>query len=153
MINAVLGYISCGDEVLMMHRNKKQNDIHEGKWNGLGGKIEAGESPDEAFVREVREESGIVLEKFKLRSVLTFPKFDGTNDWYVFLYEASVTSKNVQICSEGTLEWIKWKDVWQLNLWEGDYCFLKALRDSNQFFSGKFVYSDGKLESYALELY
>ena len=37
----------------LVHRNKKANDIHEGKWNGLGGKFEAGETPEECIIREV----------------------------------------------------------------------------------------------------
>lgn len=153
MINAVLCYISCGDDVLMMHRNKKKNDIHEGKWNGVGGKLESEESPDEALVREVFEETGITMDSFKMRGILTFPKFDGEKDWYVFLYEGFVTCKNISHCTEGSLEWKRWDQVWDLNLWEGDRYFLKELHASDQFFSGKFVYSDGKLQSYALKLY
>jgi 8-oxo-dGTP diphosphatase len=35
---------------------QKANDIHEGKWNGLGGKFEAGETPEEYIIREIYEE-------------------------------------------------------------------------------------------------
>jgi len=37
----------------MVYRNKKVNDIHEGKWNGLGGKFEEGETPEECVIREI----------------------------------------------------------------------------------------------------
>ena len=67
------------------HRNKKANDIHEGKWNGLGGKFEAGETPEECLIREVYEESGLSIDNPRLRGLLIFPNFKG-NDWYVFVF-------------------------------------------------------------------
>ena len=57
MIIATLCYINDGKKTLMLHRIKKANDIHQGKWNGLGGKLEQGESPEECVIREVNEES------------------------------------------------------------------------------------------------
>ena len=77
MINATLCYVKNGNKTLMLHRIKKENDIHEGKWNGLGGKMEAGETPEECVIREVREESGLQIQNPALRGVLTFPNFDG----------------------------------------------------------------------------
>ena len=56
---ATLCYIKDNGLTLMMHRIKKADDIHAGKWNGLGGKLEAGESPEQCVIREVREEAGI----------------------------------------------------------------------------------------------
>jgi 8-oxo-dGTP diphosphatase len=56
MKTGTLCYITSGDKVLMMHRNKKKGDIHKGKYNGLGGKLKAGETPEECVVREVKEE-------------------------------------------------------------------------------------------------
>ena len=38
---ATLCYVIDDDKTLMLYRNKKENDYHEGKWNGLGGKFEA----------------------------------------------------------------------------------------------------------------
>ncbi|MEY3197958.1 MAG: hypothetical protein RL023_812 [Candidatus Parcubacteria bacterium] len=54
---ATLIYVLHQDKVLMLHRTKKANDVHEGKWNGLGGKFEAGETPEECMLRELEEES------------------------------------------------------------------------------------------------
>jgi ADP-ribose pyrophosphatase YjhB (NUDIX family) len=69
------------------HLNKKANDIHEGKWNGLGGKFEAGETPEKCVIREVYEESGLLIREPKLCGLLVFPRFKG-NDWYVFVFTA-----------------------------------------------------------------
>ena len=68
------------------HRNKKANDIHEGKWN-VGGKFEAGESPEECVIREILEEPGLAIQDPKLCGLLMFPNFKG-NDWYVFVFTA-----------------------------------------------------------------
>ena len=53
MINTTLCYIEHGDEYLMLHRVKKENDINRDKWIGLGGKFEKDESPEECLLREV----------------------------------------------------------------------------------------------------
>ena len=77
---ATLCYIRDGEKTLMLHRNKKANDMHEGKWNGLGGKVEGGESPEACAIREVLEESGLVVSKPQYKGFITFPNFDGEND-------------------------------------------------------------------------
>lgn len=51
MLLATLCYIKRDGYTLMVYHNK--NDIHQGKWNGLGGKFEPGESPEECVKREV----------------------------------------------------------------------------------------------------
>ena len=87
MILATLCYVKRDGHTLMIHRNKRPNDIHEGKWNGLGGKFEAGESPEDCVIREVSEESGLIIRAPHLHGILTFTNFKG-NDWYVFVYTA-----------------------------------------------------------------
>jgi len=85
---ATLCYIkdNSTNKTLMLYRNKKENDYHEGKWNGLGGKFELGETPEECAIRELKEESGLTVENPKLKGLLTFPNFDGVDDWYVFVF-------------------------------------------------------------------
>src|SRR3954447_18904102 len=76
---ATLCYVRDGvgkkGRTLMLHRIKKANDMHAGKWNGLGGKVEGGESPEECALREVWEESGLRMINPVLRGVITFPQF------------------------------------------------------------------------------
>lgn len=74
MINATLCYVKNGNKTLMLHRVKKENDIHEGKWNGLGGKMEAGETPEECVIREVREESGLQIQNPAFKRCAHFSK-------------------------------------------------------------------------------
>jgi 8-oxo-dGTP diphosphatase len=142
---ATLCYVKHEGQTLMLHRVKKQNDIHEGKWNGLGGKFDPGETPEECVAREVLEESGLIISDPILKGFLTFPAFDGDEDWYVFVYIATEFSGDLIVSPEGNLEWIDDADVLNLPLWEGDQIFLEWMT-KHRYFSGKFTYAaDGRL--------
>lgn len=130
----------------MVHRNRKANDIHEGKWNGLGGKFEAGESPEECVIREVHEESGLSIHQPKLCGLIMFPNFKG-NDWYVFVFTATEFSGDLIDSPEGQLEWIKDHELTGLNLWESDPIFFPWI-EKGEFFSAKFAYDGDKLLGY-----
>jgi 8-oxo-dGTP diphosphatase len=146
MILATLCYIKRDGYTLMVHRNKKVNDIHEGKWNGLGGKFEAGESPEECVIREVYEESGLSIRNPKLCGLLTFPNFKGF-DWYVFVFTATEFSGELIDSPEGKLEWIKDEVLTNLNLWDSDHVFFPWIREGN-FFSAKFENEEDKMRRY-----
>ena len=127
----------------LVHRNKKVNDIHEGKWNGLGGKFEAGETPEECVVREVYEESGLSIRSPKLCGLLMFPKFKG-QDCYVFVFTASEFSGELIDSPEGKLEWIPDEKVLDLNLWVSDHIFMPWIREG-KLFSAKFEYEGDEM--------
>ena len=130
-------------KTLMMHRVKKENDYHEGKWNGLGGKFEQGESPEECAIREVKEESGLTMVEPRMHGFITFPKFDGVDDWYVFIFTSERYEGELIDSTEGNLEWIPNEKVTLLNLWEGDRIFIEWLY-KDKFFSAKFNYENGR---------
>ncbi len=123
-----------------------------GKWNGLGGKLDAGESPEDCVVRELREESGLTVLAPRLRGMLTFPAFKPGEDWLVFVYTADRFEGELGPCAEGDLEWVPDAKIASLPLWEGDKIFLPWL-DGDKFFSGKFVYRDGRLVSHDASFY
>lgn len=141
---ATLCYVRRDSQTLMVHRIKKANDMHQGKWNGLGGKLEPGETPEECAIREIREESGLVITDPLLKGVLTFPAFANDEDWYAFVFVARQFTGELIDSPEGRLAWIEDVDLSSLNLWEGDRIFLPWLEKPG-FFSGKFVYKGGKL--------
>jgi len=152
MILATLCYIKHNGKTLMIHRNKKPNDIHEGKWNGLGGKFEAGETPEECIRREVQEEAGLVVQNPRLHGLLMFPKFKGY-DWYVFVFTANgFEGELIESSPEGRLEWIDNEKLTSLNLWESDHIFLPWLEDE-KFFSAKFEYDDEVMQGYDVTFY
>ncbi|MDK9709940.1 NUDIX hydrolase [Acidaminobacter sp.] len=150
---AVLCYVEHDDSVLMLHRNKRKNDYHLGKWNGLGGKFLPGESPEQCLLREVREESGLEPVTYSLRGIITFPLFDGVEDWYTFVYTASTAKKEVIDPEEGTLAWIPRSEVPDLNLWEGDRIFLDWVFNRTEFFSAVFRYQAGEFKDYEVVFY
>ena len=147
-----LCYIKKDDKTLMLHRIIKKNDIHEGKYNGLGGKMEAGESPEECIIREVEEESGLLISNPHLCGVLTFPAFDHMTDWYVFVFTATQFSGDLIESDEGILQWVDDDKLLDLPLWDGDQIFIPLL-SQGQFFSGKFIYENGKLVEHVLNFY
>lgn len=149
---ATLCYVFNGNKVLMINRNKRANDMHLGKWNGLGGKFNQGETPEECVIREVYEESGLIIKNPKLKGFLTFPAFDDEEDWYVFVFTATEFTGNLKESEEGELEWIEWENVFNLPLWEGDKYFLEWLKD-DKFFSAKFIYKGSKFISHSVVFY
>jgi 8-oxo-dGTP diphosphatase len=149
---ATLVYVKRNGQTLMIHRVKKANDFHEGKWNGLGGKFEAGETPEECAVREVCEEAGLEIRNLRLHGFITFPAFDGIDDWYVFLLTARDFTGELIDSPEGRLEWIDDAQIPNLNLWDGDKIFLPWL-DQEKFFSAKFEYDRGRMTRYDVRFY
>lgn len=149
---ATLCYLMDGERTLMLHRIKKKNDFHEGKWNGLGGKFEAGETPEECAIREIKEECGLLMKNPRLHGFITFPMFDGKKDWYVFLFTAREFEGELIDSHEGVLEWIPNDKLLKLNLWEGDQIFIPWLFQE-KFFSAKFIYEDGNFVSHSVEFY
>ncbi len=152
MILATLCYVKHAGKTLMIHRVKKANDVHQGKWNGLGGKLDPGETPEECVVREVWEESGLRIHNPELKGFLTFPGFANDEDWYAFVFVAREFEGELIESPEGPLEWIPDEQLSRLPLWEGDYIFLPWL-DQGRFFSGKFTYKDGRLVEYTVVFY
>ncbi len=149
----VLAYLKKGNRTLMLHRNKKKDDHHKGKWNGLGGKFEVGESPEMCLEREVYEESGLKVEKATLCGFITFPMFDAEEDWYVFVYTVEKFSGMLKPSDEGELHWIENDKLLELNLWEGDRVFMPWLVQ-DKFFSAVFYYDNkGNFKDYEVVFY
>ena len=151
MILATLCYVKCDGKTLMVYRNRKPNDIHEGKWNGLGGKLEAGESPEECVRREVEEEAGLVIQNPCLHGLVMFPGFKG-HDWYVFVFTATEFEGELIESPEGELDWIDDAKLTTLNLWPSDLLFLPWL-EQEEFFSAKFIYEGEEFKRYKVVFY
>ena len=139
-----LCYIEQNDCYLMMHRINKKNDANEGKWIGVGGHFEADESPEECLIREVYEETGLNLTRYRLRGIITFVS-DKWDSEYMHLYTADGFEGEMIACTEGNLEWVAKEDVVHLNLWEGDLIFHRLLDEDAPFFSLKLTYEGEQL--------
>lgn len=133
---------------LMLHRIKKKEDINKGKWIGVGGKLERGESPEECLMREVREETGFELKGFAFRGLISFIYADKDPE-YIFVYTStefdtgSSDEMPVPQCDEGVFKWVPKDEVMKLELWEGDrYMLSYLLRDRTESFSLKLCYNE-----------
>ena len=139
MKNTTLCYLQKDGCYLMLHRTKKKNDENEGKWIGVGGKIEEGESPDECVCREVLEETGLTMTQWRYRGIVTFVS-DIWPTEYMHLFHADGFRGEVKSCDEGVLEWLPKSDLYSLPMWEGDRIFLDLLDKDVPFFSLKLCY-------------
>lgn len=143
MINTTLCYLEKDGRYLMLYRNKKKNDINEGKWIGIGGKFEKGETPDQCLLREVYEETGLKLKSYDYRGLIHFiPDNAEAEDMY--LYTSQEFTGDLTVCSEGELAWIDKNKIFDLNLWEGDKVFLKKMINGERGFEISLYYMDDK---------
>ena len=144
MRNTTLCYIRRGGDTLLLHRVKKENDENRDKWIGIGGKFEEGESPEDCLQREVREETGLTLDAWRYRGIVTFV----SDEWgteYMHLFTADAFHGEVRDCDEGVLEWLPWERLPQLPIWEGDKIFLRLIDEDAPFFSLKLRYTGDRL--------
>lgn len=152
-IVATLGYVLSPDrsQVLLIHRTARQDDQHLGKYNGLGGKLEADEDVVAGMRREILEEAGIHCDELVLRGTISWPGFGkGGEDWlgFVFLitrYSGEPFTAN----AEGALEWVPVERILDLPLWDGDRHFLQLVFDADpRAFHGVMPYRDGRMVSW-----
>jgi len=153
-ILATLGYVLSPDRqrVLMIHRNARPDDQHLGKYNGLGGKLEADEDAAAGMCREIREEAGIECLQLSLRGTINWPGFGKRGeDWFGFLFLIThFSGVPFERNPEGSLEWIAWKDLPQLPMWEGDLLFLPLVFDADpRPFHGVMPYANGRMVSWS----
>ncbi len=144
-----LCYLEDGDRYLLLHRVKKEHDENRDKWIGVGGKFEEGESPEECLLREVREETGLTLTRYRYRGIVTFVS-DVCPCEYMHLFTADRWEGTETTCDEGDLAWMKKSDFRNLPMWAGDRIFLDLLDRNTPFFSLKLVYRGEALTAAAL---
>ncbi len=149
MINTTLCYIEQENKYLMLHRIKKENDLNKDKWIGIGGKFEDKESPEDCLLREVKEETGLTLNSFAYKGIVTFVS-DKYPTEYMHLFKSDSFVGTLKECDEGVLEWVEKEFILSLPLWEGDKIFLKLLDENVPFFSLKLEYCGDRLQSAVL---
>lgn len=148
-----LCYIEKDEKYLMLHRVKKKNDINHDKWIGVGGHAKLEESPEECLIREVKEETGLLLTSYRFRGLITFVS-DVCAPEIMCLFTADDFEGNIIECNEGNLEWIDKSEILKLPTWEGDELFLKLLlADEKRFFTMKVVYEKDKLVEHSINFY
>lgn len=144
MKNTTLCYIEQDNTYLLLHRVKKQNDENHDKWIGIGGKFEENESPEDCLLREVGEETGLRLTRWRYCGLVTFVS-DCWEGEYMHLFHADGFEGTLRECDEGELQWVKKSDFAALEQWEGDRIFLRLMESGAPFFSLKLRYEGDRL--------
>lgn len=128
----MLCYIESGGKYLMLLRNRKSDDPNRGKWIGVGGKTEPGETPEEAARREIREETGLTVLDMQSFGRVNFIS-DVWEGEIMHLFLVTDFTGELTGCDEGELHWIDREKVFDLRLWDGDRIFLQYLMDGRRF--------------------
>ena len=146
-ILATLGFVMSPDgrRVLLVHRNRRPDDAHQGRYNGLGGKVERDEDIVSCMRREIREESGLECADLVLRGTVSWPGFGkGGEDWFGFLFRIDrFTGTPWTENADGPLMWVEVERVTELPLWEGDRHFLPLVFAEGRQFHGVMPYREG----------
>ena len=145
MVKTVLCYLKKNDSYLMLFRNKKKDDFNKGKWIGVGGHVESNETPDEAAIREVKEETNFDVHSLKCAGEVLF--VDDNMNMMMYVYEITDFSGKQIECNEGTLKWIPIKDIYDYPMWEGDKAFLPLLINHESYFKMTLTYKNDELLS------
>ena len=146
MKETTLCYLERGEEVLLLHRTKKSSDPNEGKWIGVGGKLEPGETPEACMRREIEEETGLLVTDYAYRGIVDF----FSDQWppeRMHLFTVTAWDGTQRECDEGVLQWVPKADMESLPMWEGDRIFLRLLRENAPFFRLRLVYEGDTLVS------
>ncbi len=151
MLNTTLCYIEKDEKYLMLHRVKKKNDMNHDKWIGIGGKLEAKESPFDSARREILEETGLIVDALSYRGIITFVSDEFGTEYMHLFHTTQFEGEIREDCDEGNLEWIEKERLLSLPIWEGDKIFLTLMDQKVPFFSLKLCYKGDTLISHALE--
>jgi 8-oxo-dGTP diphosphatase len=154
---ATLGYVLSKDasSVLLVHRNKRVDDIHYGKFNGLGGKLEPHEDIVSGMRREIKEEADIEAVQLALRGTINWPGFGNNGqDWFGFIFRIDSWNGIPKMeNNEGSLEWVKLSDLGSINFWESDRHWLHMVFENDtQAFHGIAPFQNGRMVSWSCTL-
>ena len=144
MDETVLVYIEKDGKYLLIYRNKKKNDMNQGKYIGIGGHIEKGETKEEALIREVKEETDLIINSYKYRAKLLFINDDYSEIMHLFTSD-DASGELTNDCNEGELVWVDKDKILDLPTWEGDRAFLKIMEETEDYFEMTLKYKDDQL--------
>lgn len=147
-IRRTLLFLRSGDQLLLA---MKKRGFGEGKWNGVGGKIEAGESLEDALVRECVEEIGVTPTNWSPVGQLDFVQDAETDDpWHMFVYAymADAWEGEPSESEEMMPKWFHIEDIPYQDMWGDDEFWLPYVLDGNKVV-GEFTFDiDDKLQTH-----
>ena len=145
IIDTTMIYLKKDDSYLLLFRNKKKNDINQGKWIGIGGHVEENETIDQCAIRETKEETGLDVHSLSCCGEVLF--IDENLNMMMYIYEITDFSGELKECDEGDLKWIPIKDIYNYPMWEGDKAFLPKVINHEPYFKMELTYAHNELVS------
>lgn len=144
-------YLQKEHQTLFLLRNKKKDDINSGKWIGIGGKLEAGETVLDCAKRETYEETHYTMHSARFVGTVTFCDVKNHYEEMMFLFTSEDFSGECSSCDEGELFWIDNDKISSLSMWEADPYFLAWLKD-DRVHCGKAIYEGDHLVRFEEDL-
>ena len=142
-------------KILLIKGQPKKNHWAN-TYNALGGHIEAGENIHSSALREVKEESGILLKKDQLRLAGLIHVKDYNNEFAImFVFTAIVGDVNLKSSKEGKVEWVKVNQLKSIKTIAPDIQTLaplcKKLENNEIFFGVSIFNTDKSLKKFEIE--
>ena len=149
---AILCYIFNDSKVLLQLKAKGR--FGEDKWNAPGGKVKEGETPEQAAIREVYEETGLKVSSLELKGKLSFLfEKNEEHNQEVYVFSTRSFSGKESANEEGILQWFERERIPIKQMWSDDEYWLPLLLNGKKF-NGQFYFEsvDSKgFTSYRLE--
>lgn len=139
------------DQILL---GMKKRGFGAGKWNGLGGKVDVGETIEQAAKREIWEESGVVVDNLEKRGVLDF-EFQGNPEILeVYIFHAEDFSGVPGETDEMKPQWFDIDFIPYDKMWPDDRLWFPLFLEGKKF-RGKFIFDqekNAKIIKHSLEI-
>jgi len=138
-VHGTMCYIIREDKALLI---RKRQGFGSGKLNAPGGKLKESETPEDCAVREIFEETGLMVNDLKRHGVLNF--YFGKKsapDWVVYVFSSTSFSGEPKASTEGPLEWIELDELPYDEMWEDDRHWVPLLI-KGETFSGDFYFDE-----------
>jgi 8-oxo-dGTP diphosphatase len=124
-VDATLCHIIRGRQILL---KKASRGVGVGKWNGPGGKIEPGETPEESVMREVDEETSLRVTDLVYHGKIGFCMNGGKRlDYLVHVFSARGFSGTPRSSEEGEVRWFDLQRIPYAEMWDDDRYWLPLL--------------------------
>jgi mutator protein MutT len=130
----------------------KKRGFGVGKWNGAGGKVELGETVDEAAIRECQEEIAVTPTKFEqIGDIKFYMSEDPTFGHHAHIYVATEWEGEPRETDEMRPEWFDENKIPYNKMWVDDKFWLPTLLAGKKFHGTFTIGPNDTLENQELQ--